>query len=63
MKDRSCLKKVYSPDIGIVPSSQVLDILEYVPQGHFLRAPTGLTLCHALISNEDPNFEMASGAF
>jgi len=34
---RSCLKKVFSPDIGVVPSSQVLDILQYVPQGYFLR--------------------------
>ncbi|GEM_PF-4902099 len=33
----SYLKIVFSPDIGVVPSSQVLDILQYVPQGHFLR--------------------------
>ena len=39
---RSHLKKVFSPDIGVVPSSQVLDILEYVPQGHFLRGAYGV---------------------
>jgi len=29
-KFRSHLKKVFSADIGVKPSSQVLDILEYV---------------------------------
>jgi len=48
---RNYLKKVFSPDIGVVSSSQVLDILEYA---------CGLILGHALISNENPNFEMAS---
>ena len=48
---RSCLKKVFSPDIGVEPSYQVLDILEYA---------CGLILGLALISTENPNFEMAS---
>jgi hypothetical protein len=47
----SHLKKVFSSDIGVEPSSQVLDILEYA---------CGLILSLALISNENPNFEMAS---
>jgi hypothetical protein len=51
VQGRSYLKKVYSLDIGVVPSSQVLDILAY---------DCGLILGHALISNENPNFEMAS---
>jgi hypothetical protein len=34
---RSQPKKVFSPDIGVDASFQVLDILEYVPQGDFLR--------------------------
>jgi hypothetical protein len=45
------LKKFFSPDIGVEPSSQVLDILEYA---------FGLILGLALISTENPNFEMAS---
>jgi len=48
---RSYLKKVFSPDIGVEPSPQVLDILKYA---------CGLSLGFALISNENPNFEMAS---
>jgi hypothetical protein len=48
---RSYLKKVFSPDIGVEASSQVLAILEY---------GCGLILDLALISNENPNFEMAS---
>jgi len=40
-------KKVFSPDIGVEASSQVLAILEYV---------SGLPLGFALISNENPNF-------
>jgi hypothetical protein len=47
----SHLKKVFSPDIGVEPSSQVLDILKYA---------CGLTLDLALISTENPNFEIAS---
>jgi hypothetical protein len=43
-------KKAFSPDIGVMPSSQILDILEYA---------CGLILGQALISNENPNFEMA----
>jgi hypothetical protein len=39
------------PDIGVEPSAQVLDILEYA---------CGLILGLALISTENPNFEMAS---
>jgi hypothetical protein len=46
----SQLKKVFSSDIGVEPSSQVLDIPEYA---------CGLILDLALISNENPNFEMA----
>jgi len=37
--------------IGVEPSSQVLDILEYA---------SGLTLGLVLISNENPNFEITS---
>ena len=48
---RSHLKKVFSFDIGVETSSQVLDILEYA---------CGLILGPALISTENPNFEMAS---
>jgi hypothetical protein len=49
---KSHLKKVFSSDIGVEPSSQILDILEYA---------CGLILGRALISTENPNFEMASG--
>ena len=48
---RSYLKKVFSPGIGVESLSQVLDILEYA---------CGLILGLALISNENPNFEIAS---
>jgi hypothetical protein len=48
---RSHLKKVFSSDISVEPSSQVLDILEYA---------CGLILGLALISKENPNFEMTS---
>jgi hypothetical protein len=40
-------KKVFSSDICVEPSSQVLDILEYT---------CGLMFGLALISNENPNF-------
>jgi hypothetical protein len=48
---RRHIKKVFSSDIGVEPSSQSLDTLEYA---------CGLILGPALISNENPNFEMAS---
>jgi hypothetical protein len=48
---RSHLKKVFSAVIGVEPSSQVLDILEYA---------CGLILGLALISIKNPIFEMAS---
>jgi hypothetical protein len=48
---RSRLKKVFSPDIGVEASTQVLGILEYV---------CGLILGLALISTENPDFDMAS---
>jgi hypothetical protein len=48
---RSYLKKVFSPGIGVESLSQDLDILEYA---------CGLILGLALISNENPNFEIAS---
>ncbi|MGA8178410.1 MAG: hypothetical protein WB792_00020 [Desulfobacterales bacterium] len=48
---RSDLKKVFSSDIGVEPLSQVLDILEYA---------CGLILGVAVISTENPNFEMTS---
>jgi hypothetical protein len=51
---RSHLKKVFSLDIGVEPSNQVLDILEYA---------CGLILGLALISTENPNFEIASNRF
>ena len=48
---RSHLKKVFSPEPGVEPSSQVLDILEYA---------CGLKLGPALILNPNLYFEMAS---
>ena len=48
---RSYLKKVFSPGIGVESLSQVLYILEYA---------CGLILGFALISNENPNIEIAS---
>ena len=48
---RSHLQKVFSSDIGVESSYQVLDILEYA---------CGLVLGLALISTKNPNFEMAS---
>ena len=46
----SHLKKAFSSDIGVEPSSQVFDMLEYV---------CGFILGIALISSENPNFEIA----
>jgi hypothetical protein len=67
---RSYLKKVFSPDIGVEPSPQVLDILKYAcglslgPQVlDILKYACGLSLGYALISNENPNFEIASSLF
>jgi hypothetical protein len=51
MDIRSHLKKVFSSDIGVESSYQVLDILDYA---------CGLILGLALISTENPNFEIAS---
>jgi hypothetical protein len=51
---RSHLKKVFSSDIGVELSSQILDILEYA---------CGLILGLALISTENPNFDIASKDF
>jgi hypothetical protein len=48
---RTHLKKDFSPDISVETLSQVLAILEYV---------CGFRRGFALISNENPNFEMAS---
>jgi hypothetical protein len=48
---RSNPKKVFSADIGVELSYQVLDILEYA---------CGLILVLVLISNENPNFEITS---
>jgi len=48
---RSRLKKVFSPELGVEPSSQILD-----PP----RRTCGLVLGLALISTENPNFEIAS---
>jgi hypothetical protein len=45
---RSYLKIVFSSDIGVEPSYQVLDILEYA---------CGLSLGLALVSTENPNFD------
>ena len=60
---RSYCKKVFSTDTGVEPSSQVLDILAYLPQGHFLRGACGSVLGLALPSSENPNSEMASNDF
>jgi hypothetical protein len=51
---RSYLKKVFSPGIGVESLSQILGILEYA---------CGLILGLALISNENPNCEIASSLF
>ena len=48
------LKKVFLADIGVEHPSQVLDIFEYA---------SGLILGLALISIENPNFEIASNPF
>ena len=53
-KSRSHLKKVFSSDIDVEPSSQALDIHEYA---------CGLILSLVLISTKNPNFEMASSEF
>ena len=45
------ISKIFSPGIGVESLSQVLDILEYA---------CGLILGLALISNENPNFEITS---
>jgi hypothetical protein len=47
----SHINKVFSPVIGVVPSLHVLDIREYA---------WGSRLRLALISNENPDFEVAS---
>jgi hypothetical protein len=56
---RIYLKKIFWPDIGVEASSHALAILEYVPQGDYLRGACGLILGVALISDQNPNFEMA----
>ena len=48
---KSYLKNVFWPNLGVGPSLQVLEILEYV---------CGLKLGPALILNQNPIFEMAS---
>jgi hypothetical protein len=48
---RRHLKKVFSPDIGVEPLSQVLDIREYA---------CGWILGLALISTENSNYEITS---
>ena len=48
---RRPLEKVFLSDIGVEPSYLALDILEYA---------CGLILGLALISNKNPNFEIAS---
>jgi hypothetical protein len=65
-KIRTHLKKAFSPDIGVEASSQVLDILEYAcglhpPQriGSDGKSRCAGILGFALLSNENPNFEMA----
>jgi len=49
---KSLLKKVFSPDIGVETSFHILDIRMYA---------CGVPLCFALISNENPIFEVAFG--
>jgi hypothetical protein len=48
---RDNLKNVFSPEFGVAPSPQVLDILQYA---------CGLRLGRALTVNENPIFETAS---
>ena len=48
---RGHLKKIFLPYIGVEPSTQILDILEYA---------CGLRFGLALISNKNPDFEIAS---
>jgi hypothetical protein len=50
-RTRSYLKKVFSPDIGVDASFQIIAIREYA---------CGLKPGLALMSNEKPDFEMAS---
>jgi hypothetical protein len=56
---RNHLKKVFSPDIGVEPSSQVLDILDMRVEDPVNRR-CGLILGLVLISTENPNFEESS---
>jgi hypothetical protein len=51
-RNRNRLKKVFSPELGVAPSPQLFEIPEYA---------CGLRLGRALISSENPIFEMASG--
>jgi hypothetical protein len=51
LSTRSHLKKIFSTDIGVEPSSQDLDMLEF---------GCGLRLGLVLISTENPNFEITS---
>jgi len=59
MLPRSYLKKVFWPNLGVGPSLQVLDILEYACYRSDCYA-VGLKLGPALILNQNPFFEMAS---
>ncbi|MCG6972098.1 MAG: hypothetical protein LJE66_03025 [Desulfobacterales bacterium] len=56
---RSYLKVVFSFDIGVEPSYQVLDILEYAC-GLILGLAYLARRSWREISNEDPNFKKAS---
>jgi hypothetical protein len=56
---RSHLKNVFSTDIGVAPSSQVLDILDMRVEDPVNRRD-GLILGLVLISTENPYFEIAS---
>jgi hypothetical protein len=49
--------------IGVEAAHQVLEILKYSPQGHFLRGACGLMLGFALIWNKNLFFEIGSKNF
>jgi hypothetical protein len=48
------------PHIGVEAAHQVLEMLKYSPQGHFLRGACGLMLGFALIWNKNLFFEIGS---
>ncbi len=58
--NRSYLKKVFWPNLFVGRLLQILEILEYSPQGHLLRGTSGSNLASASILNQNLFFEIAS---